>query len=378
MPARSGSRGAAAARARRLAGRVRVHAADSLVPLGRSLRVLPSEPAPTGRASFRDVPEVRFIELEPSAPPAPTDAHTLGEPHPIFDDPGGREPYPAYIIELPAGRLLADGGVVVTAGGDAIEETAWDRKQLEAMLGASRLIPRRRHLGGTHASLISQWHSNYFHWILEVLPRYAQLERAGLAHLPLVVPARLGRPHSDSLALLGIPSRQLVPYRPQHVQSDVLVWPTPAGHTGHSPPWACTWLRRRFAPEPSQARRRIYLTRDRAPSRRIVRERGLVSALRRLGFETVRPESLTFAEQVAVFAAAEMVVAPHGAGLTNLVFATEATLVELFEPGYLNPCYRALARSCGHRYWYVVGSGVDGDIDVDPELVAATVEAATA
>ena len=47
---------------------------------------------------------------------------------------------------------------------------------------------------------------------------------------------------------------------------------------------------------------------------------------------------MSVAEQVELFVYADVVVAPHGAGLTNLLFCREGTrIVEIFPPTYINP-----------------------------------------
>lgn len=58
-----------------------------------------------------------------------------------------------------------------------------------------------------------------------------------------------------------------------------------------------------------------------------------------------------FRETVAMFARAKLVVAPHGAGLTNLLFSPPGTrVVEIIDRFYLVPCYRYLHSSLGQPY----------------------------
>jgi capsular polysaccharide biosynthesis protein len=70
------------------------------------------------------------------------------------------------------------------------------------------------------------------------------------------------------------------------------------------------------------------------------------------GFAMIATETMTFAEQVRRFAAAGAVVAPHGAGLANVLWsAPGATVVEIFSPAYATQrCIWGLATACGHRY----------------------------
>ena len=116
--------------------------------------------------------------------------------------------------------------------------------------------------------------------------------------------------------------------------------------------------------------RLLYVTRRDARSRRIVNEEQIVKLLRRLGFEIVCPGELSFSEQIRLFAQARVIIGPHGAGLTNTVFAPQnATLIELFPENYINinGCYWALANICSQTYAFLTGTseGTDFHIDVD-------------
>ena len=71
-----------------------------------------------------------------------------------------------------------------------------------------------------------------------------------------------------------------------------------------------------------------------------MREDELRARLTARGFTVVDPGTLSVQEQIDHFAAARVIVAPHGAALTNLSFCRPGVrLLELFAPGYLNPGY---------------------------------------
>src|SRR5690606_29148055 len=92
----------------------------------------------------------------------------------------------------------------------------------------------------------------------------------------------------------------------------------------HSP-FAVRSLRSRaYAAIPPEGRKfaeRIYVSRTLARQRRVQNEDELVSLLERYGFAKYIPEQMPFEDQVRLFRDAKAVVAPHGAGLANLVFA---------------------------------------------------------
>jgi capsular polysaccharide biosynthesis protein len=71
----------------------------------------------------------------------------------------------------------------------------------------------------------------------------------------------------------------------------------------------------------------IYIARADAFKRRLVNEHEVVEALSPLGFRWVVLDGMALRDQVALFSRARCVVAPHGAGLANLVFSPPGTRV---------------------------------------------------
>jgi capsular polysaccharide biosynthesis protein len=101
-----------------------------------------------------------------------------------------------------------------------------------------------------------------------------------------------------------------------------------------------------------------------------------VGALGPLGFERYVLEDLAIAEQIELFHDAEFVVAPHGAGLANLVFGTGASVLELFPSRWAVPHYYLLSRACGHRYAALHANGRhrNSNFHVDVAAALAVVE----
>jgi capsular polysaccharide biosynthesis protein len=377
MPTRAGLK----ARARRAAAGARL-LPGAAPPAGRIESItgwIEAQPAATGSR----------VLAEPAPPRPPRlPARTVQEPHERFrqrpHEPEAPLDRPLRAAVLPGARLATAHGLVVSRDNRVFDETAWDEDQLlqSGILSASRLR-RARRVSGTHASLVAAFCTNYFHWLTETLPRLAVLDRLGLGSLPLIVPDLPEPFQRDSLALLGIGEERLTTFDQRlqlpgdHLRPDVLVWPEPAGHTGHPAAWACAWLREHLVPGQADRRaRRLYVSRS-ATGRTVKNEGEVTAALERFGVEVVLAERLTFAEQVRLFSSAELVCGPHGAGLANAVFATEATVVELLQPSHPNPCIRDLAAAAGHRYWYLFGSDEDGplgDYRVPVDALVKTVE----
>jgi capsular polysaccharide biosynthesis protein len=271
----------------------------------------------------------------------------------------GRAPVPwrdrRRVAILERCRLATGGGVVVTNDGALVMESLWDGEHYRREF-------QRRHvrlraplpLRGEHASLVSLWCDNYYHWMLDALPRLAALESAGASAAPLVVPHPLSRFQRESLALLGIGRHRLTPFVNEHVAPQALIWAPAPAHIGYPNAFAVRWLRRALGQGTPARGRRLYVARS--GSRRIVNEDDLIDVLRREGFEVIHPERVSLVQQIRAFEEAEAVVAPHGAGITNVLFSERLALLELVPPRYVNRCYERLAQAAGHDYRYLMGA----------------------
>ncbi len=70
-------------------------------------------------------------------------------------------------------------------------------------------------------------------------------------------------------------------------------------------------------------------------------------------------------EQITLFAGADVIAGPHGAGLANLVFAAHGVrFAEFFPPGQLQPVYSRLAQVAGGRAaWAQTDFTAPGDLE---------------
>ncbi|MFA6598863.1 MAG: glycosyltransferase family 61 protein [Ignavibacteriaceae bacterium] len=97
--------------------------------------------------------------------------------------------------------------------------------------------------------------------------------------------------------------------------------------------------------------RKIYISRKK--SRRPLKDEEIIEImLEKIGFKIIYSEDFPLLEQFSLFANAEVIVAPHGAGLVNLVFSQQLkVVVEIFtEALAINDCYARLAVMFGAKY----------------------------
>jgi capsular polysaccharide biosynthesis protein len=224
------------------------------------------------------------------------------------------------------------------------------------------LIPwAAKELKGSYGFLAHPWANAYYHWIIEILPKLDSLRVIPeISTIPLIVPRKLAAFQDESLRMAGISPERIVRLDSKDWAVENLYFPGTLSPSGSPSPHAVAWLRRTFIDVKMSSTfppsRLIYVTRRDALQRRVLNESEVVEFLRRKGFEVICPGDYSFAQQINIFSEAKVVVAPHGAGLTNMVFAPSGTtLIEFFGENYINGCYWAIANICGHRHAFLTG-----------------------
>lgn len=308
----------------------------------------------------------------PSPPPT-----LLRETHTDFD--------PQVVVDLPQGRVLGPHRAVISGDGTFLHGLVRYFGTIRAREHPMFLHPGvagPQHHDAVVAGLASRGDGNYYHFLHDVIARLSVLERWRDA--PPIAGYYL--PQSTAFqreltALAGIPADLVIDSDAvPHLQARRLLVPSlPDLDLGH-PGWATEFLRARLLPAAAVPvpGRCIYVTRGSQRNNRIVvNEDDVLEALAPYGVQVVDPSALGVAAQIRAFAEAELVVAPHGAALANLTFASAgAAVVELFAPDFVQGCYWKLSTTVpGLRYRYLVGEGrtsrrregrgVSADIQID-------------
>ncbi|WP_017718506.1 tetratricopeptide repeat protein [Kamptonema formosum] len=294
---------------------------------------------------------------------------------------GGQVKLPAAFVALvPDGRYWLDETQTASATiapdnkllGDvspefpALSPGHPDKHPSKHSIFSSGKFPPLQSFDGTVAVLSGLLNDVYFHWMFDILPRINLLRRCGIDMERIdkfLISSRLPF-QRETLNALGIPeSKILETSQFPHLKATKLVVPSFSGTIAWMPKWACDFLRGDFlkdseAPEKIE---RIYISRALAENRRVINEYEVINLLSKLGFRNVTLESMSVAQQAWLLANAKVVVAPHGGGLTNLVFCQPGTqVIEIFSPNYVYPCYWLVSNIVGLEYYCAFGETLAG------------------
>ena len=222
----------------------------------------------------------------------------------------------------------------------------------------------------------------YFHWMFDAIAKLELVKTGGLFDSIdyFLVPNYSYPFQKEYLSHLNIPEHKIINGSIEdHVQADTLLVSSNVRQDEHLPSWSCDFFYDNFVREvqPIKRRRRIYIARgDAARNRRVKNEGELINMLRNYGFDILYLTKIPIMDQIKIFNEAELIVAVHGGGLSNLVFCQAGTtLLEIFPDQYVRHYFHEICLKRGLAYHYVLcESEKPCDNHFDGELVNLTAD----
>jgi capsular polysaccharide biosynthesis protein len=216
---------------------------------------------------------------------------------------------------------------------------------------------------GVSVSLLQHSAANYSHWLLQGIPRLDLVRRvvdlSAVDHV-LVNEGVLPVVHL-ALERLGVRPDAVMPVpksTPMLVCERLLV-ATPITDRSGLPDWSQAFVRSLFPRDAPRVPDSIRLLVLRGPSdrRRLLNRDAVIDALEGRGFFTTEMEKWSPDEQAALFGAADVVVAEHGAALANVVYCRPGTrVIELLGVNTVNWVFAARSWSCGVEHEVLAGT----------------------
>jgi len=298
------------------------------------------------------------------------------------------------LARLPSGYVVMFGRAPVVVAGDRrniardvssryaplLHYAAFD---LAAALDGARTVA-----GPVFLLADDVWPPNYSHFLLDWLPRLDVLARSGWGAGAVLLTSPLEAPYQrEALRHCDWGPERIIEMAPgQAVRAGAVLATTDQPQPPHPLFKGAAWAARElcgqfgiaapFRRADLSSGRRLYLSRGDAVGRRVLNPAEFSAMLARRGFESVSLTGMTVAEQAKMFDAAAWIVAPHGAGLANLVFCRPGTTVlEIFPHSYGTPAFANLAAAMRLRYaCHIVPEHAivrgperrDDDLSVDP------------
>ncbi len=241
----------------------------------------------------------------------------------------------------------------------AFELDEWKRRSILKFLVTNYFVRRPRKIETDVLWITDYWSKGYFHWLTDALTRlYVVPDR--LDQLELLLPWELAMRDfvRTSLEVFGVKKYDFI-RRNEVLLCSNLFMPTHTAPSGHFRDEVINGVRTTLLaalgdPAYRGAGERIYISRRAANRRRIANEDDFTQILKKLDFQLICAEELSFQDQVKLLSRARYLVSNHGAGLTNMLFMqTGARVLELRHVSdYVNNCYFTLASALQFDYLY--------------------------
>ena len=298
---------------------------------------------------------------------------------------------PLTVARLENIRFFKSHGLVMTEEGWVLSDTMLDghcKKMVE------RLSAGEIDLSGDFSAVISEpsavigGQQNFYHWMFNWLSKFTALHGSSYWKdvRSLILNGPLEKFQWETLFKLGVSGGKnlhvVQDSRPVLVKDAIVptLFSNPLHSQGH-----VTWLRALLTSktEDHNFGERIYISRKDAAkgNRQILNEDALIALLEAYDFKIIRLGDLTLREQASVFRGARYVVAPHGAGLANIIHAEPgACFLEMQAEGAYTQVYWSLGLLSGAGRYDILACEGSGDfipyqkhIEVDLDLLEAVV-----
>jgi len=254
----------------------------------------------------------------------------------------------------------------------------------------SSMLKRKTLYEKTVAVLGNSYHPyiNYYHLWVDALANLYLIKKAGfdLGEIDkYLMPFNNNSWQLESLELVGLRPDQIVSYDTfETLQAKKMIIPIRTRETYNLPLWVSSALKELSINKLNieHPGKKIYISRKDANRRRVLNEKKVTAFLKNKGFEVYCMESLSVREQQNLFASSDIIIAPHGAAFTNIIWCEPGTaIIDLMPINFRIPCFFWLSRQADLLYYPVLcksnqenQEAINDDIVVDLAILEVVLE----
>jgi hypothetical protein len=294
-----------------------------------------------------------------------------------------------YLVNIKRARLYAKRGLLKLPDGSySAEHVHLFTDYIENSFDKFFVFRKIRRLRSPVYSLIGYYPGEYYHLMIDFTQRLYRIKELLPEDISYLIPHCTIQPIIDAYVYLGIPKDKMIfAAKNEHFLIDNLYWSPPVTYSGYGLSGPINYISETILKNLGETDSKstceyIYISRNDS-KRKVLNEEELLERLSVYGFNSFELSKLSFAEKADLFAKARLVIAPHGAGLVNLIFCRPGTVVlELFPDPIPKggTAYWSLANTRGMRYYFLKCKterepSWDSDIEVPIEKLISWVSA---
>ena len=277
--------------------------------------------------------------------------------------------YNYHLYKLNHGRVFTNyiENVSIISGNHLVKKASFQQingllkinKNVTLNSGTPRLIKR---INGSLLILTqgASGHNNYAHWMLDVLPKIKLLlSKMLISEIKNIYFTKLNKFQNQSFSLLGLKSYKIVdPNIFRHVKANQIISVSHPYYFKKSwfyaqsnlPSWIIKFLRDDISKKVKSKKKgykKIFI--DRSDSlqnhSKLINNNEVIKYLKTKKYKCIRLSKLNLKDQISIFKNCNIIIAPHGAGLTNISFEKKKTkVIEIIPKNNKNYLFKRISK----------------------------------
>lgn len=305
--------------------------------------------------------------------------------------------YKIFIIEN--GRICTDGieQVAYISDNKLVEDISYTQINGKLVSAKNNFVIHRgtpyfkKKYQGTVVSLAqgASGDNNYFHWMFDILPKIKitllnyKINKIDYFYMPEIQPFQ-----KKILSIFGFKKFNIINSKKnKHIQADKIIIPehpwyvknTIFEEVNNLPIWISKWLRKIFLKKKNcnVKVKKIFIDRSESENKhcQLINNDQIKKYLLKKGFKSIKVGKLDFLNQIALFNNAKIIIGPHGAAFTNLIFCKKKTKVIEIKPVGRPNNYKEISKAYNLIYKQIVTPLIkknknNGDMFLKPQQLS--------
>jgi len=219
------------------------------------------------------------------------------------------------------------------------------------------------------------YYINYYHWMIKTLPKVRYINNYSNKigeNIKFMLPQCGPDWMDETLNLLNVPEEDIIYPNDSLYKVKNLIAPSWVALSVDDFRWLKETMLEPCRPDDQQSTN-ILISREDATDRHIINQDEVANVLKKYGFEKVVLSEISVKESIHLFNQADMIVGAHGAGFADIVFAEDASVIELHGSRYTST-YKNISQRLGLDYTRIQCDPVFGDLMVDTDKLEAVIQ----
>ena len=275
------------------------------------------------------------------------------------------------IFNIENGRVCTDGveQVAYIANNNIIDEISYTQINGRLVSAKRNFVLEKgtpylmKKVNGTVLSLAqgASGNNNYFHWMFDILPKikiaisYYPRNKIDYFYMP-----KLQDFQKRILKILNINFKVIDSSKFKHLSAKNIIVPEHPWYIKNRvfdeveklPKWIIKWLSSSFKTKPWRKKTKVFIDRSESVNKhcQLINNQEVIDYLKKKNFKILKIGKYDFLEQIKIFSSAKIIIGPHGAAFTNLVFCKSKTKVIEIKPADRPNNYRTISKFMNLNY----------------------------